>query len=593
MTRKTTLEIAVVALILMATACSTPTRSGDTNSQLADFRSTSPIPLFVGNPYEKSPAMVFPASPISYYNNLQKARELSSSNNCIDSEEALLEVLDDYQDDGSIWFDLAVCQAQNGSHQEAIASFKEAISLGSTWYNSNFDGHPSSLEVEIAKQYALLGETNLAVEWIGRALTHRYPNRIFLRTIPEFAPIVESGEFDEVFGIANSENLSREERWRHDISFFADQIQELHIDPDFKTSSEELNADLIYIIDNLGVLSDQEIAAKLLVFMGKLGTGHDFMLFGSALEWMSIKTYFFSDGLYIIEAENENLVGARIDEIAGMPAFDAFKVVQRSVTRDNNMSPYWNGTRMLLSPVVLVELGIADSIDDVALQITSRDGVRSTVRPSLRDSVSTSPALAPNGFAPVPKYLESLSSPIWYEALEDGDLYIQINNIIDSSPGEFFSVSEDIKNYLGSNETSNIVLDLRHCQGGNGTLSVPLIRSLIAFNEESPRNNLLVLIGRNTFSAAQLVVGSLEMFADPVFVGEPTGGRPTFAGTAGQFSLPHSGILFFVPAEYAHTGWVGDQRNWVSPDIPVQLSSEDYFNGTDVVLETALEYLVQ
>jgi hypothetical protein len=52
--------------------------------------------------------------------------------------------------------------------------------------------------------------------------------------------------------------------------------------------------------------------------------------------------------------------------------------------------------------------------------------------------------------------------------------------------------------------------------------------------------------------------------------------------------LPHSGFTISVP-----TSWdrLGDDRPEIAPDVPMTLSSTDFFAGHDPVLDTALRGL--
>jgi hypothetical protein len=82
----------------------------------------------------------------------------------------------------------------------------------------------------------------------------------------------------------------------------------------------------------------------------------------------------------------------------------------------------------------------------------------------------------------------------------------------------------------------------------------------------------------------------LEQNTEVLFVGEPTGSRPNHYGDSVPFTLPNSGLVVNVSPQYLQDSTPDDTRPWIEPDIPVELSSDDYFNGHDPALEAILSY---
>ena len=99
---------------------------------------------------------------------------------------------------------------------------------------------------------------------------------------------------------------------------------------------------------------------------------------------------------------------------------------------------------------------------------------------------------------------------------------------------------------------------------------------------------LVVITGRNTFSAASLFAAHLERDTDAVFVGEPMGGSPNLYGNPRDFTLPYSGIVVGVATQWFVGSTPGDPRLTIEPDVPVALTSADYFAGRDPALDAAM-----
>jgi hypothetical protein len=72
-----------------------------------------------------------------------------------------------------------------------------------------------------------------------------------------------------------------------------------------------------------------------------------------------------------------------------------------------------------------------------------------------------------------------------------------------------------------------------------------------------------------------------------VFGGEPSASKPNFVGEDNARELPWSRLLASISNRY-HESIPGDTREWIEPDIKVELASRDYFANRDPVLEAVL-----
>ena len=71
-------------------------------------------------------------------------------------------------------------------------------------------------------------------------------------------------------------------------------------------------------------------------------------------------------------------------------------------------------------------------------------------------------------------------------------------------------------------------------------------------------------------------------------VGEPPGGGLNIYGDVDVVTLPASKIVVLVSGRY-HERAPGDTRLALTPDVPVEVSWDDYLAGRDPVLDAALE----
>jgi len=102
----------------------------------------------------------------------------------------------------------------------------------------------------------------------------------------------------------------------------------------------------------------------------------------------------------------------------------------------------------------------------------------------------------------------------------------------------------------------------------------------------SPKGRLIVLTGRENVSVATLIDYEFDVHTNALLVGEATPARAdNFRCDCYDIELEHSGIVVNVPTTMSHNG---DMRAEIAPDIPMSLSSADFFAARDPVLDAAI-----
>lgn len=128
---------------------------------------------------------------------------------------------------------------------------------------------------------------------------------------------------------------------------------------------------------------------------------------------------------------------------------------------------------------------------------------------------------------------------------------------------------------LAAAGVGRLVVDVRGNGGGNNTLLVPLIRTLIAWEAGAPDRRLFLITDRGTFSAAQNFVNRTAFYTRPVVVGEPSSSRPNFVGEVTETRLPYSGTVVSISILLWQDRQPWDGRPWIHPDLPVPLTAAD------------------
>jgi hypothetical protein len=278
-----------------------------------------------------------------------------------------------------------------------------------------------------------------------------------------------------------------------------------------------------------------------------------------------------------------DLIGARIDEIGSHSIADVLEVLEPIIPRDNDQTVRLLTPRYLLMPEVLRGLRVTDADSAVTLQVThpGHDAAATVTPISMADYNAWA---GPYGLH-LPKdseveYLSRIDDVLWSMRLPDQETVFVQYNRMDRMPA---GALDALRTELHGRDVRRVILDLRHNYGGEVSLVAP-VAELFADPAIDRPGGLYVITGRNTFSAASLLVARLQEETGAVVVGEPMGGCPTAFGNSEEVSLPSSGIVVSVAGTLEVGVAAGDERPTIEPDIPVALTQEDWGRGSDPAL---------
>jgi hypothetical protein len=189
--------------------------------------------------------------------------------------------------------------------------------------------------------------------------------------------------------------------------------------------------------------------------------------------------------------------------------------------------------------------------------------------------------------AEAPLYLRQVAVPYWFERLADGTLYVQFNQVMNAPDEPLEAFARRLGAALADQPPLLLVVDVRHNNGGTSELLPPLLAVLKTFETKQPAAKLVVLTGRNTFSAAQIFISQVDRETKALFAGEMSSSKPNFVGEENEIVLPWSHAIGSLSNRY-HETIPGDTRDGIVPDLAVAVSSADYFGNRDPVLEAVL-----
>lgn len=388
-------------------------------------------------------------------------------------------------------------------------------------------------------------------------------------------------------------------RWTEDMEALGDGIRRIHPNPFWRQSEAEFDASLEAAPEHLAALGDNDARAEVMRLTATID-GHTGVYLGEVgFHLYAIHLYAFGDDIHIIAASDPALFGATVLSIDGMPSAAAIEAVTPYSPFDNAATIELVVPALLATPEVLHAAGVVEDVDAPHYIVRLTDGTERTIDPEQLSWEEFAANIDPRPIgmariASIPS-LARVDEPFWTTVLDDQaphggqTLYLQYNEVVRKSGSvSIDQLADEIDTTLNSGGITRLVVDLRYNPGGDDRTYRSLLRVLTTNPAFSRPGSLLVLIGRQTFSAAVLLATELDKQTNAVFIGEPTGGSPNLYGNPRPLQLPNSGIVVQVSSKYFEVGGPSDHRDAIVPDIAATTSLDDLLAGRDPVLDAAL-----
>lgn len=414
-------------------------------------------------------------------------------------------------------------------------------------------------------------------------------------------------------------------KWREDIDYLATELPQKHVNLFYTLSEEEFNNKVEQLKSSLDIMNEDDIrieVQKLAAAVGDAHTGTNI----SASKMYPVELYYFVDGWYVTSTlrDYEQILYGKLTAINGHDMDEVYAKLSEVISHENDA---WLKAQMrfyFMIPSVLHGLGIVDDTGDTAFTFETREGEQVELD------------LAPVDFADVkddivgqeteesvlPLYRQNSDQNYWYKYLaDDQTLYFKYNQCSEMEDTPFADFTQGLLDTMGNGDVEKLVVDLRDNGGGSEYLLFPFIQAVSdsAFNQEG---KLFIIVGRQTFSSAVRNAVALEKKTEAIFIGEPTGGKPSHFGSTENFQLPNSGItvrystmhlthvilddrVLADPSAFADDPAALEELEqsilndpdaliedtpFLAPDTGIEISMGDYIDHRDPVLQYALDY---
>ena len=568
----------LTARIALVIAMAIPLHPASSQAQTLDPAKQSPTVLMQG-----------PADGVAYHALRERARALVAARKDAEAEPLLKQIARDYPRDGINWVRLASVEKRLGKWREAAEAYERAGPLvgWTSWYTPRLNAAASRLAAgDKAGALALLRKEIRSDRSLHRQSLYDDADYAALRDDPEFRALV---------GRPDTKGWSRNDGWRRDVDYLYAEVARTSQDyagrllpAAFTRRYEQLKRDVPR-------LSDEAIFVGMNRMLAVLHQGHTSLFRPTGSRYLPIQLYAFPEGLFIIHASDAHaaLVGSRVLAFGSMPTDTVLRRLGETRSVDGDMQHLWL-TSELAATYHLKGIGAITRVDTVPVSVQDARGETRTVAlatmseapPRRQDKL-----VAPRS-VPAPLFLRDLTQNHWEQALPEHDaMYVQFNNVLDDGNETLPAFGKRLWTVLSANPPANLILDLRHNNGGNTGLYPELLRTVIAFSR-TPGHRIYALIGRRTYSATANFITDLERLATPIWVGEASSECCNFHGDASHVVLPFSRI----EGEISTVRWnlsqnVFDGRREMSPDVPVQLTAGAYFAGRDLALEAVFRLI--
>jgi hypothetical protein len=265
-----------------------------------------------------------------------------------------------YQKDGDLFYILGLSYYETKQYQKAITSLKQSLDLGGTILVVPTGSRPSNdIMIKIAKAYGFDGDKENAMLWLKKGIALRYDEKFYLKEDAAFSTFNKDEDFRQLFGMSNHADMSRTDAWTGDLNYLQKRIIEVHYDLDDVMTEEAFDSVFDDLKARIDELSDEQILVEIMKIMGRLGSGHNFIIPTTskkgALKRLPVQIYQFTDGMYIVDAEGdfEKWIGFKVEKIGDTSIEDALEKTNLVNARDNEMQTLWLGPYFLGMPAVL------------------------------------------------------------------------------------------------------------------------------------------------------------------------------------------------------------------------------------------------
>jgi tetratricopeptide (TPR) repeat protein len=534
---------------------------------------------------------VLAAEAVDQLEALERAAALTREKKWPEAAAAWQKVVDANPYRGRAWVHLARARYETKEYDRCIAANEKALELR--------EGFPWMVAYDIACCHAVLGDKEQALRWLEKSFAMGFRDLAMARAEGDLKSLHDEPRFRDLVALVDVGKMTRTEGWHYDIGLLVRELKRLHYVLSKRPAPEGFDALARQLHDDVPRLTDRQLEVGLMKLARLAGDAHTKVSPSYALPGnrrsIPVRFYLFEEGLFITSASAvyKDLAGARVLRFGAHSVDDVCSALDPVISRDHRMWPKFMGPRLMPYPQLLNGLGVIPEDDRVTLTVRGADGKERAVTlvaapgepgddwVSARDQTP----------GPEPLYLRNRKANYWFEYLSDSrSVYCQYNEAFDDPKEPMERFCERLFGFIARHDVRALVIDMRHNGGGDMGRNRPLLDGLIRCDKVNRRGKLFVIVGLNTFSAAQCGAAQIERYTQAIFVGEPTGSPPNFVGESNLLQLPYSKMVASISDLYWQNALAIDYRTWIAPHVYVPPTFAAYRDKRDPALAAVLAH---
>jgi hypothetical protein len=394
--------------------------------------------------------------------------------------------------------------------------------------------------------------------------------------------------------------------WQSDLRFLQTTV---HGEYPFllkKITAKDFDAQVEKLYQDIPKLQPHEILVGFGRIVSAIKYGHTSVIFNDkTVKFHRLPVQFmqFSDGVYLqaVTHDYPQAVGAKVLKIENMTIEAALKALYPVVPAENSQFFKAYSSDELRTPEILHAQHIIPNLTNKIKLTLEKEGKIFDQVFEAKETFETDDQygffkenktwLDARNSDKTPLYLKHLDKIYFFEYLPDSKtVYIRHSQIEDDPSEDIPTFYARVFDFIEKNDVEKLVLDVRLNGGGNNYKNKAIVTSVIKSLKINQKGKFFVILGARTFSACQNLVNELHTYTNAIFIGEPTGENINFYGDNRHIELPKTK----VPVRLSFAWWQDkpqwENDDWLAPNLPVEMSFDDYRSNRDPVLDVALRF---
>lgn len=382
--------------------------------------------------------------------------------------------------------------------------------------------------------------------------------------------------------------------WIEDINAYKANLEKHHIDLYHTINKVEFEQELKTIQSNLNSKTDIDVIIDLMRLTQKIGDGHTaFSLRGFKTHLFPIEIDKIGEQWRIVKTtdKHKNLLGKTLIAIDGR----TMKHIENEISKvaqyiENKQSKTIRAAQYAMISELLYGLHLTNNT--LAATFTFIDENKKKTKLRL-EAINSKDYYDNVEFKTLEIAIPEIEKPnalqhdfLWFSPIKTTDaIYIKFESYPSFEEMEKFGAS--VLNYINTNNSKQIVIDLRNNGGGDFFIGTFLAYYLNLADSIDWKSGVYVLTDKVTFSAGTSNVSQFRQILNAKIVGEPTGSNPTGYQDMGQFKLPNSGMT----VTYSKRLFRFQEKvtQGVQPDVFIAYDWQSYSKGIDNMMQWVIK----